>query len=340
MSGIPEGSSLADLLDSRRLFQFVVAAEAPTLAAAAADLFITQQALSSAIRQLERDLGVELFSRAQRSLQLTDAGHELYTGAKPLLAGIRVLANTTRNISNPQRAFVIAHSPAISGEEVYRIIEPIVVADPAASITVRQVFPSTMRDGLLDGSLDLALRRGVDMPADLATDTLLYQPLRIAVVQSHPLAAQDCVDITEIAEHPIVVWAPPRHSFYTDLLVSHCRRSGFEPRLLINPVQGTPPPHGGACAPGSLRVRHRRSGKRLPPQGPGDRDRQSTLGSRAGRVAAPFSLGHPHQTVRRRPGIRCCQHTTTDGRWNYPGTLPCRIHIGCSVIARTPAAYW
>lgn len=241
MSATPEGSSLADLLDSRRLFQFVVAAEAPTLAAAAADLFITQQALSSAIRQLERDLGVELFSRAQRSLQLTDAGHELYTGAKPLLAGIRVLANATRNISNPQRAFVIGHSPAISGEEVYRIIEPIVVADPTASITVRQVFPSTMRDGLLDGSLDLALRRGVDMPADLATDTLLYQPLRIAVVQSHPLAAQDHVDIGEIAEHPIVVWAPPRHSFYTDLLVSHCRRSGFEPRLLINPVQGTPP---------------------------------------------------------------------------------------------------
>jgi len=241
MSGMTEGGSLADLLDSRRLFQFVVAAEAPTLAAAAAQLFITQQALSSAIRQLERDLGVALFSRAQRSLQLTDAGHELYAGAKPLLAGIRVLANATRNLSDPQRAFVIGHSPAISGEEVYRIIEPAVTSDPAVSITVRQVFPSTMRDGLLHGSLDLALRRGIDMPTDLATDTLLYQPLRIAVVQSHPLAAREQVNIAEIAEYPIVVWAPPRHSFYTDLLVSHCRRSGFEPRLLVNPVQGTPP---------------------------------------------------------------------------------------------------
>ncbi|KRQ29073.1 LysR family transcriptional regulator [Mycobacteroides chelonae] len=241
MSATAEGSSLVNLLDSRRLFQFVVAAEAPTLAAAAAELFITQQALSSAIRQLERDLGVALFSRAQRSLQLTDAGHELYTGAKPLLAGIRVLANATRNHSNPQRAFVIGHSPAISSEEVYRIIEPTVIADPTVSITVRQVFPSTIGDGLLDGSLDLALRRGVDMPADLATDTLLYQPLRIAVVRSHALAAHDRIDITEIAEHPIVVWAPPRHSYYTDLLVSHCRRSGFEPQLLVNPVQGTPP---------------------------------------------------------------------------------------------------
>lgn len=241
MDEVTEGSSLTDLLDSRRLFQFVVAAEAPTLAAAAAELFITQQALSSAIRQLERDLGVELFSRAQRSLQLTDAGQELHTGAKPLLAGIRILANATRNLSNPQRAFVIGHSPAISSEEVYRLIEPAVIADPTMSITVRQIFPSTMRDGLLDGSLDLALRRGVDMPPDLATDTLLYQPLRIAVEQSHSLATRDRINITEIAEFPIVVWAPPRHSFYTDLLVSHCRRSGFEPQLHVNPVQGTPP---------------------------------------------------------------------------------------------------
>ncbi|TDZ76557.1 LysR family transcriptional regulator [Mycobacteroides salmoniphilum] len=241
MSATAEGSSLVNLLDSRRLFQFVVAAEAPTLAAAAAELFITQQALSSAIRQLERDLGVELFSRAQRSLQLTAAGHELHTGARPLLAGIRVLANATRNFSNPQQTFVIGHSPAISSEEVYRIIEPAVIADPTMSITVRQVFPGTMRDGILDGSLDLALRRGVDMPTDLATDTLHYQPLRIAVVQSHPLAANDQIDITAIADYPIVVWAPPRHSFYTDLLVSHCRRIGFEPQLLVNPVQGTPP---------------------------------------------------------------------------------------------------
>ncbi|MBA0046563.1 LysR family transcriptional regulator [Mycobacteroides sp. LB1] len=241
MNEARESSSLADLLDSRRLFQFVVAAEAPTLAAAASELFITQQALSSAIRQLERDLGVALFSRAQRSLQLTESGRELYTGAKPLLAGIRVLANATRNATHPQPAFVIAHSPAISSDEVYRLIEPAVIADPSMSITVRQVFPDAMHDGLLDGSLDLALRRGVDMPADLATDTLLYQPLRIAVVQSHSLATRDRIDITEIAEFPIVVWAPPRHSFYTDLLVSHCRRSGFEPRLLVNPVQGTPP---------------------------------------------------------------------------------------------------
>lgn len=234
-------TSLAGLLDSRRLFQFVVAAEAPTLAAAAAELYLTQQALSSAIRQLERDIGVALFSRAQRSLQLTDAGRELYNGAKPLLSGMRQLTEATRNVSEPQPAFVIGHSPAISGEEVYRLIEPAVIADPAMSITVRQVFPGAMRDGLLDGSLDLALRRGVDTSANLATDTLLYQPLRIAVVRAHPLARYDTVDVTQLAAFPVVVWAPPRHSFYTDLLLSHCRRSGFEPELSINPVQGTPP---------------------------------------------------------------------------------------------------
>lgn len=38
-----------------------------------------------------------------------------------------------------------------------------------------------------------------------------------------------------------MVWAPPTRSFYTDFLVSVCRRAGFEPELAVNPVQGTPP---------------------------------------------------------------------------------------------------
>ena len=38
-----------------------------------------------------------------------------------------------------------------------------------------------------------------------------------------------------------MVWAPPHTSFYTDFLVAQCRRAGFEPDLLVNRVQGTPP---------------------------------------------------------------------------------------------------
>jgi len=45
----------------------------------------------------------------------------------------------------------------------------------------------------------------------------------------------------DLADTPIVVWAPERKSFYTDFLISYCRRAGFEPTLVVNQIQGTPP---------------------------------------------------------------------------------------------------
>ena len=61
-------------LDLRRLRQFVAVADTGSLTAAAAQLFVSQQAMSSAMRQLEKDLGVRLLERHGRSTVLTAAG--------------------------------------------------------------------------------------------------------------------------------------------------------------------------------------------------------------------------------------------------------------------------
>ena len=88
-------SGLRDI-DLRRLRMFAVVMESPSLRVAADALFISQQALSSAIRELERQLGVELFSRSRRSLTPTPAGEALYRGAVPLLAGGEQLVTHVR----------------------------------------------------------------------------------------------------------------------------------------------------------------------------------------------------------------------------------------------------
>ncbi|MFT4087774.1 MAG: LysR substrate-binding domain-containing protein [Gordonia sp. (in: high G+C Gram-positive bacteria)] len=124
---------------------------------------------------------------------------------------------------------------------MFALIEDAVRAFPETPVTVRQVFPDSFHDELLAGDLDLVLRRGVDTPPDLTSAIAAYQPLRLAVNARHPFAGRDCVGVRELADRPIMVWAPPRQSFYTDFLVAHCRRSGIEPVLRIDPVQGTPP---------------------------------------------------------------------------------------------------
>ncbi|MGM5069185.1 LysR substrate-binding domain-containing protein [Rhodococcus qingshengii] len=232
----------SDPMDLRRLAQFVAAADAGSLTSAARSLFITQQAMSSAMRQLEKELGVELFARQGRRVVLTAAGRKLREGAPALLAASDALAVAARRADEEvMPAFVVAHTPAITSEEAFDLIAPIRHAQPDTSITVRQMFPEEMEVALIERAVDVGLRRGVTTPPDLAAAVLDYSTLRLAVDATHPLARRDSIGLKDLAEWTLMVWAPPTHSFYTDFLVSACRRAGFEPNLAVNLVQGTPP---------------------------------------------------------------------------------------------------
>lgn len=194
------------------------------------------------MRQLEIELGVALFDRSGRRLSLTPAGTELHGGALPLLAGAeRLVARVSAAASASEPAFVIGHTPAISGTEVYDLITRATANDPARRVTARQAFPGDIRSQLFDGTIDIGLRRGVETPSDLAAAVIGYHQVRLAVATGHPLAARPNVPIEALADFEIVVWAPPHRSYYTDFLVSTCRRAGFEPNLVVNPIQGTPP---------------------------------------------------------------------------------------------------
>ena len=232
----------APRLDLRKLEQFVAVASAPSLAVAAEQSFITQQALSVGIKNLEREFGVELFDRSRRKLELTAAGRELFDRALPLLSGADRMVDAVRRVAAVDtEVFTVGYSPALSRDEIYQLIDPMVSEHPDLSVTLRQVYPSSLEPLLLDGEVDLVLRRGVSTPTALVSAILTYQPLRIAVEATHEWATRTSVGITELADRPIVVWAPEHHSFYTDYLVSHCRRAGFDPNLVVSRIQGAPP---------------------------------------------------------------------------------------------------
>ncbi|WP_019202124.1 LysR family transcriptional regulator [Tsukamurella sp. 1534] len=240
--------------DLRRLEQFVAAMEEPSLAAAAGRLHLSQQALSAALRQLERELGTVLFTRAGRRLAPTAAARTLYDGAPTLLSAARLLGARAREAGEQgRRPFVVGRSPAVTSAEAYTLLEPLIDLPESPAVTVREVFPAGMVDELRSGAVSLVLRRGVATADGLAGVTLTHQPLRVAMHRDHPLAEREHVALAEMASSPIVVWAPPHRSFYTDFLVAQCHRAGFAPDLVVNRVQGTPPasavlPHPGAAA--------------------------------------------------------------------------------------------
>lgn len=237
---MPDVPALAP--DLRRLGYFVTVVDAGGFTAAAAGLHLSQQALSSAIRQLEKEMGTTLLTRSGRRIALTSAGQTLYDEGRILLAAADTVTRHTRAAADPQPdRFVVGHSPAISSADVYTVLAPAITASPDTSFTVMQLFPDRMVDGVRDGSVQLGLRRGVAPQERLATAIAGYDRMRIAVRSDHPLAARPHIDIAELADTPIALWAPPGASFYSDFLVNACRRAGFEPQYRVSRVQGCPP---------------------------------------------------------------------------------------------------
>jgi DNA-binding transcriptional LysR family regulator len=87
-------------LDLHRLELFVAIASELNVTRAAAQLHLTQQALSSSLREFERQLGVPLFVRTGRRLRLTSAGQQLLNDAAALLAASEQVVERTRRAVN------------------------------------------------------------------------------------------------------------------------------------------------------------------------------------------------------------------------------------------------
>lgn len=228
-----------DVPDLRRLRHFIAIADVGSVTAAANSLHISQQALSSSMQQLEKDLSATLFRREGRRLTLTRAGELLLTEGRTLLAAAQTVATRVQHSAyGTAEMFVVGHTPALSGSEAYTRLEPAIDAFPDISFTFRQLYPDQLADAVLDGSVHLGLRRGVVPTNELATAILGYDRVRLAVPLEHQLAVRPVVDIHELAGERIALWAPPGSSYYSDFLIGACRRAGFEPEYVVSRVQG------------------------------------------------------------------------------------------------------
>ncbi|MFF5988228.1 LysR family transcriptional regulator [Prauserella flavalba] len=229
-------------LDLRKLDHLVAVAEEGSFTRAAARLHISQQALSTSIRALEREVGVELLDRDTTGVTVRPAGQALVDDARVLHGITRSALHRARRIGRGERETLrIGHTPAVTGDEVTALLRQTHATHPDLSTEVNQRYPAELTRQLLDGDLDLGLCRAMSPAHGLIRATLLRQRLHIAVAADHRLAGRDTVRLAELADEDIVVWGRPDSSGYTDLLLDLCRTAGFEPRARRNPIQGTPP---------------------------------------------------------------------------------------------------
>jgi DNA-binding transcriptional LysR family regulator len=186
-------------LDPRALRYFVAAAEELHFTRAAARLFIAQQALSREIRALERELGVELFTRTTRRVTLTPAGERLLAHATAILAlhdrAVTELTATDREV------VVDLLDPAMHTGR--RILEAAREDAPDREFRARHGGGTARLFGaILAGDVDVGLARSATrsraLSSGLESRLIRLEPIALLLPASHPLAAMERIPVAEL----------------------------------------------------------------------------------------------------------------------------------------------
>jgi DNA-binding transcriptional LysR family regulator len=216
--------------DLRLLRYFIAVAEELSFTRAAACLHMSQQPLSAAIRRFESDLGVELFRRTTRHVELTDAGRAMLEPARAALRtaddALAAARAAGRGVTGELR-FGLSLGARYGLEALFATLAS---DHPALRLHVRHDSTAPLLADLHDGRLDLAVTFGAQLPDSLEHARLLDAPAMVGVAATHPLATREDVALAELADETFALDVPGDNPDYDSAVVEACRRSGFEPR--------------------------------------------------------------------------------------------------------------
>ncbi|WP_375502877.1 LysR substrate-binding domain-containing protein [uncultured Jatrophihabitans sp.] len=219
-------------LDTRRLRSFLVVAHELHFSRAAAQLNVSQPALSQQVRALERDLKVELFVRTSRTVQLTPAGEALLATAPRALYEVERAVETAQQAARGTTGRLVIGSVRTGlADVVPRVMRSFSREHPQVRFEVLQMDTALQLRALVDRRIDIGIVRSAPPTELLVIEPLVSEPLMVALPADHPLAGLDAVDPRLLANEPFVSW--PRHlgEDFFDIVVAFCREHGFSPKV-------------------------------------------------------------------------------------------------------------
>lgn len=212
-----------------QLRSFIAVAEAANFTRASGQLNITQPALSQQIINLENELGHKLLHRLGRRAVLTDSGRIFIERARRILLEADNAVKEIRDNPAAEGRITVGAIPSVAPYIVPALIAQARLDYPHLQIQAREDFRSDLVQGVLEGSLDLAVvATPVQAPA-LAIETLMHEPLLLAVSTTHRFIKKRSIKAADLAEETFVMLGSS--SSLTEQVRQFCGDHQFEPRI-------------------------------------------------------------------------------------------------------------
>ncbi|MFM0032457.1 LysR substrate-binding domain-containing protein [Paraburkholderia madseniana] len=197
-------------LSIRHIRSFVAVAKHRSLTRAAESLFVTQSALSLTIQHLEDDLGLLLFDRSTRRLDLTQAGQEFLPSAERLLLDFDSSIRDMRALGKRERGKVgVAAVPSVMALLLPEAVATYIDAFPDIDIYLREDNSEAVQQRVSNGDVDFGICSPWEPDAELVFEPLFEDCFGVVFAPHHPLAASAGeLSWEEVAEYRIIGFSP------------------------------------------------------------------------------------------------------------------------------------
>ncbi|HEY9637977.1 MAG TPA: LysR substrate-binding domain-containing protein [Coleofasciculaceae cyanobacterium] len=220
-------------MELRHLRYFIAVAEELHFTRAAERLQIAQPPLSQQIRSLEEELGVQLFKRTKRRVNLTEAGQVFLEEARQVLIQFEQAVQAAKRASRGEigRLAVGVNSSATQSF-LPSVLQVFRERFPCVKLVLHELASYQQVQGIHDNRIDIGFLwlANVDDSA-LSFLPMLREPLIVALPETHSLANLPQIPLNALANEPFVL--PPRQlgaGFYSQI-ISFCQQAGFSPKI-------------------------------------------------------------------------------------------------------------
>ncbi|GAB3483653.1 LysR family transcriptional regulator [Marinomonas epiphytica] len=201
------------MLDIGELLTFIKVAETASFSEAANRLFITQPAASKRISALESSLGIKLFDRIGRQVQLTEAGARLLPKAQKIAEDLQdIKRSMTLQMEGVSGELKISTSHHIGLRRLPNSLKQFQALYPNAQLEIDFTESEEAYSKILKGQAELAVitLANTDNPL-LESHAIWSDPLTCVVSQDHPLAQERNISLQQLAKHPCIL--PQKNTF-------------------------------------------------------------------------------------------------------------------------------
>ena len=221
-------------LNARQLLAVVTLAERGSFTTAAAALEVSQPALSRTLQRVEQVLGVKLFARNTRRLEITAAGRDVVSAAERMLADLQLALHNVGEVGAEQKGQVVVSTfPIFAHDMLPKIVRRFRETRPGVLVRVRHGCNTEIVEEVSTGVSDFGIAYVNSLPDTIDCTHVRHDPLYLILPWSHPLAKskETSIKFTDLRELDFISLG---HNSHTQRLIDGAAaKAGFTLRSVV-----------------------------------------------------------------------------------------------------------